>query len=321
MVMRVVILCLVFFSIHVVTKKIGGWHVSRELGVDGNGLGGWNVTFDDAVSAGVPLMRVYVHIPKSTPNRDPLIAGLNKLFDSTRKAGGALILRFYYGVGSNEGEADFATIQKDLAIFAPILKSNADVIFVIQSGMLRQAWGEWWGSNLAPDDDRVFTDPNCTIGKKAVVSAWLSTGIPVQIRYPRDTYILGFADNMQVGMHDDCILAQGAGGPDSGTFDKPSCAWADNNCRQTGWWWNEWAKAINWTQTHVKGVTGGESCSDAGSVPDCGPLLKFFKDFRVSYYNSDWPSTIHEIFVAKSDCYNSIKQLLEANSQEVIDNI
>jgi len=311
-----VILCLFIFTLNLATtKRIGGWHVSRELEIDGTGVGGWSGTFDDAVAASVPLMRVGVHIPKDASSRSPTVTGLNKLFDSTRKAGGALVLRFYYGAGCCSGEADIATIQKDLTTFAPILQANADVIYVVQAGMLGQGWGEWWGSNLAPDDDRVFTDSNSTFAKKAVVNAWKMAGLAVQIRYPRDNFILGYADDPKVGMHDDCILAQGDGGPDSGTFDKASCLWADNTCRQTGWWWNEWGKSQNWTQAHVKGIIGGESCSDAGSVPDCGPLLKFFKEYHVSYYNSDWPATIHDIFVAKGDCYNNIKQNLESNTK------
>jgi len=313
--MKVAILCLFIFILNQgTTKKIGGWHISREIEVDGTGAA-WSGTFDDAVAAGVPLMRVYVHIPKDNSNRSVTINSLNKLFDSTRKAGGGLILRFYYGTSCCSGEADITTIQQDLNVFVPILKSNADIIYVIQAGILGQGWGEWWGSNLAPDDDRIFTDPNVTFAKHLVVNTWKMTGLPVQIRYPRENYMLKYADDPQIGMHDDCILAQGDGGPDSGTFDKPSCEWADTTCRQTGWYWNEWSKAQNWTQAHIKGVIGGESCSDAGSVPDCAPLLKFFKEFRVSYYNSDWPTTIHDIFVAKGECYNNIKQLLEANSQ------
>jgi len=315
--MKLLIFCLFIFTLNLVTtKKIGGWHISREIDVDGTGGGNWKVTFDDAVAAGVSLMRVYVHLPKETPNRTPTIASLNKLFESTRQAGGALIIRFFYGTvaAPESGEADFPTIQRDLATFAPIVQNNSDVIYVIQAGFLGQGWGEWWGSNLAPDDDRVFTDPNVKVAKRAVVNAWKSTGLPVQVRYPRENFML-FADDPQVGVHDDCILAQGTGGPDSGTFDKPSCAWADNTCRQTGWWWNEWSKAQNWTQAHDKGIFGGESCSDAGSVPDCDPLLKFFAQYRVSYYNSDWPAPIHDIFVAKGDCYKNIKQILETNSQ------
>jgi len=311
------ILCLFLFTLNLVTtKKIGGWHVSREMGIDGTGIGGWSGTFDDAVAAGVPLMRVYAHIPKDNSNRAGLIAGLNKLFDSTRKAGGAIIIRFYYGQDCCGGEADFATIQKDQALFAPLLRTNSDVIYVIQAGLLGQGWGEWWGSNLAPDDNRVFTDPNVTLAKKAVIDAWKATGLPVQIRYPRDTYIIKEGEDPQVGMHDDCILAQGDGGADSGTFDKPSCIWSDTACLQTGWDWNQLNKSQSWAQVHIKGIMGGESCSDAGSVPDCAPLLKFFKSYRVSYYNSDWPTAIHNMFIAKGDCYNNVKQLLEANSPQ-----
>jgi len=277
-------------------------------------MGGWNGTFDDAVTAGVPLMRVYVHVPKDSSSRAPLIAGLNKLFDSTRKAGGALIIRFFYGHDCCGGEADLNTIQKDIATLAPVLKTNSDVIYVIQSGMLGQGWGEWWGSNLAPDDDRIFTDPNVTMAKKSVVNGWLATGLPVQIRYPREHFMLGYGDNPQVGLHDDCILAQGEGGADSGTFDKPSCHWGNTTCLQTGWDWNQLNISQHWTQTHIKGVMGGESCSDAESVPDCGPLVRFFTSFRVSYYNSDWPDSIHKLFIDKGDCYNSVKALLESHT-------
>jgi len=313
--MKVVILCLLLFTL-VTTKKIGGWHISREIDVDGTGGGGWGVTFDDAITAGVPLMRVYVHLPKDNSNRAPTISALNKLFDSTRKAQGGLIVRFFYGTVSapESGEADFPTIQKDITLLAPIIQNNSDVIYVIQAGFLGQGWGEWWGSNLAPDDDRVFTDPNVKIAKKFVLNTWASTGVPFQIRYPREHFMLGYGDNPQVGMHDDCILAQGEGGPDSGTFDKPSCAWSDTNCLKTGWWWNQWNISQAWTQNHVKGINGGESCSDAGSVPDCDPLLRFFKEYHVSYYNSDWPDSIHGIFVAKGDCYKNVKQILESNT-------
>jgi len=94
--MKLLIFCLFIFTLNLVTtKKIGGWHISREIDVDGTGGGNWKVTFDDAVAAGVSLMRVYVHLPKETPNRTLTIASLNKLFESTRQAGGALIIRFF----------------------------------------------------------------------------------------------------------------------------------------------------------------------------------------------------------------------------------
>jgi len=150
--------------------------------------------------------------------------------------------------------------------------------------------------------------------KKSVVDGWLVSGLPVQIRYPREHFMLGYGDDPRVGMHDDCILAQGEGGPDSGTFDKPSCKWGNTTCLQTGWDWNQWNISQAWTLSHVKGIMGGESCSDAGNVPDCAPLLKFFTSYRVSYYNSDWPDTIHKLFIDKGECYNNVKALLESNT-------
>ncbi len=76
-------------------------------------------------------------------------------------------------------------------------------------------------------------------------------GVPVAVRYPADI-ALYYKDHPNVTFHNDCILAQGVGKADEGTFDRASPFWTEL----------EIGKAQAFAKK-VKGPKGGESC-DAG---------------------------------------------------------
>jgi len=135
--------------------------------------------------------------PYSTwlPRRELTQAELDALqqgFDLVRRHGFKLILRFRY---SENGDADWNVIQRHLEQLAPLIRTNADVIAVLQAGFLGR-WGEWhcWQASEVCHDGAV---------EKAYVldrllAALAGTDVPVAVRYPPDKarYLgdLDFAD-------------------------------------------------------------------------------------------------------------------------------
>ncbi|KAJ3097791.1 hypothetical protein HDU96_000245, partial [Phlyctochytrium bullatum] len=218
--------------------------------------------------------------PASPPPRDTHAAELTRLFALARAASARFILRFHYANGGDPPTLDY--LQSDLRFFADLVRANVDVVLCVQAGFLGRAWGEWWGSRWAPDED-FGEDREVERAKRMVVEAFVGAGVQVCVRYPRDiaNYFLG---NPLVGWHNDAILAQGPCGPDAGTFDKGSKTWRNNDI----------LTAQSFTRTHIHGIRGGECCNDAGTPPTLDALLTYVRDFRIEYLNAEYPPEIFE---------------------------
>ncbi|RKO96625.1 hypothetical protein CAUPRSCDRAFT_11686 [Caulochytrium protostelioides] len=246
-----------------------GWHCSREVDQYGNPMLGWDGSFGYITGLGIGLVRLYVHLSIETTTRSQLIKTLPALLAKGNNEGVSFILRFYY----DNGEAPMNVIANDLSQLVPVVTANKKYIYALQAGFLGAAYGEWWGGVLAPDYDPGWSS-TVRAAKSYVVQELKKTGLPILIRYPRDiaTY---FPDDPQIGWHDDCILANGPGGHDAGTFSKGGIPWPENDL----------GAAMIYSQHKIQGIRGGESCSDAGTAPDCPALLTFVKNFKICFLN------------------------------------
>ena len=130
-----------------------------------------------------------------------------------RTAGIKVILRFQYNDGPiGAADASRTQILSHLAQLRPVLQANADVIAVMQAGLIG-AWGEWHSSTNGLDE---------TTQRSAILHGLLDalpTSRMVQVRTPNFvddlfpggalTSALAFTgvDRARVGHHNDCFLA------------------------------------------------------------------------------------------------------------------
>jgi len=119
-------------------------------------------------------------------------------------------------------------------------------------------------------------------------------------------------------MHNDCILSDGISGSDTGTYDKASIFWNDN----------EITKARKYGIEQVRSLRGGESCPGLFSNQmECADLLSFVKVFpsksdnsetyRLSYLNVEFPPRVLALYksttAANVTCIQQIQQALVMN--------
>lgn len=113
-------------------------------------------------------------------------------FDTARKAGVSVIVRFAYVQGGDfpynppYGDADVATVLSHIKQLAPILRRNADVIAVLQEGFIG-LWGEgYYTDHFASDpaDPGTLTDEDWANRNKVVAAelAALPASRQIQVR-------------------------------------------------------------------------------------------------------------------------------------------
>lgn len=97
---------------------------------------------------GLTLAQIYVYLNRYQ-DRDLAAEKLDAMsvsFDALRKAGLKAVLRFAYEQTMEETEGPtLEIIRRHLAQLKPLLRANADVIYVMQAGFVG-AWGEWHSS-------------------------------------------------------------------------------------------------------------------------------------------------------------------------------
>ncbi len=169
-------------------------------------------------ASGVTL--VYPHdtwLPQDRELSGDEIEALKTSFERLEKYGLKLVLRFRY---REEGDAPLDVIETHLDQLLPIVRENADLVYVFQAGFLGR-WGEWhcWrATEVCHDDDHA--------------KAWLLNrllkglpeDLPIAVRYPVDKVkYRGFpADHPpkeplfgRIAHHNDCWLANAT---DMGTY-------------------------------------------------------------------------------------------------------
>ncbi|BDZ49795.1 hypothetical protein GCM10025867_20360 [Frondihabitans sucicola] len=167
---------------------------------------------------------------------------VQKDFDTARKAGVSVIVRFAYVQGGDfpynppYGDADVSTVLSHIAQLTPILRRNADVIAVLQEGFIG-LWGEgYYTDHFAadPSDPGTLTDTDWANRNKVVAAelAALPASRQIQVRTMQmkqkavgvtsgtsgaltPTQAHNGSAKSRIGHHNDCFLAA----PDDfGTF-------------------------------------------------------------------------------------------------------
>ncbi|KAL8832817.1 MAG: hypothetical protein Q9191_000001 [Dirinaria sp. TL-2023a] len=202
----------------------------------------------------------------------------------------SVIPRMRYGKadGSITPEPDDANIIiSDLNDWIGVLNSTSSIINIpiVQAGVLGQ-YGEWHHGPFCKDAGASSSSASLAL-KQKIVDGLLSTGVAqVALRNPRDHHVL--APNITaVTIHDDCIMAQGANGNDSGTFvEGDGQSWA---------YWKSYTQNV----ARINGGFGGEGCEDDptnhnrynwtdwATVCSTGSngLITYINNMQISYLN------------------------------------
>ncbi len=203
------------------------------------------------------------------------LAHLETTFRLVKKHGLKLILRFRYG---EDGDADLDLIQEHVRQLLPIVRENADLVYVFQAGFLGR-WGEWhcWQASATCHDD-------------AETKAWLldellaglPPELPIALRYPADKLRYLGLDISQpparplegktarrLVHHNDCYLA---GPTDTGTYpeEDPEA-------------WRAFVYAENDRLPY-----GGETCEENPPRTDGENALKESARAHLDYLNSEY---------------------------------
>lgn len=298
----------------------GGWSAALEIPSDLTQKG--NVYYPSLSNQNdlvrnhqIKLARLYINLdPAKAGQRRELIAELEQIFVNAMSSGMIFIPRCIYDTSSLGGRSPATNlIDQDLDVLLPVFAKWKDGIYALQAGFLGSHWGEWWSTTNDIDEPDSGRDEK----KRHLIQRFerfmQDTGVTVQLRYPRDFAVYG--PDAPFGIHDDCILAQGWDGHDSGTFSKGMADAARN-----GWLADQLAPAKQW-MAQKSAKSGGESCTDAGNAPTCDLLEKFAKTYKLCYINYLYPSTFrtwHDEAVAgqssdNANCYRRIAKILADN--------
>ena len=173
-----------------------------------------------------------------------------------------------------------------------MLNSTSSIINIplVQAGVLGQ-WGEWHSGPFC-NVSGASSPPASLALKQQIVNGLLSTGVAqVALRNPLDHHVL--APNLTaVTIHDDCIMAQGANGSDTGTF-------LDGD-GQTAAYWKSYTQQV----ARINGGFGCEGClaantdknpynwTDYAAVCSTGSngLITYINNMQISYLNVSIPS-------------------------------
>ncbi len=233
-------------------------------------------SFGSARAAGHTLALAGVRLdafrtsPIDAPTLSALAAGLGRV----RAAGLKVILRFQYNDGPiGAADASRAQVLAHLTQLRPVLQANADVIAVMQAGLIG-AWGEWHSSTNGLDD---------TASRSAILHALLDALPPsrmVQVRTPNFvddlfpggplTPALAFTatDRARVGHHNDCFLASDS---DFGTYPSPIDSWK------------------SYVATYARFTpTGGETCAVYAPRSECPSATAELARLHYRFLNSEY---------------------------------
>ena len=219
-----------------------------------------------------------------------------------RKAGLKMVLRFAYTQSDEGDDATLSRIRRHINQLAPYLRTNADVIAVVQSGFVG-AWGEGYYTQHFGDEGVV--SPAQWQARKAVVRKLLSVlpaGRKVQVRTPAmKTQFYGSAATTasdiasgaeigRVGHHNDCFLASD---DDIGTYQDPVAEYP--------------YLALDTERVPM----GGETCGKKANPPrsNCPTARDELGKFHYSYLNIDYSQKVLDTWIA-GGCMAEVHRLL-----------
>jgi hypothetical protein len=238
--------------------------------------------FKEIRRKGYTIAHGYIRLDayRNRPLPPAFLNKLNRQLQLVSKAGIKIIPRFAYNFPTGEADmkqapdASLDLTLKHINQLKPILQQNADVIVVLQAGLIG-AWGEWHSSKNKLDRPQ----------PKAKILAALLTALPtsriVQLRYPDDiranypqplAISAAFRGSRQgrVGFHNDCFLSNQS---DAGTYEPDLLA----------------------LKSYISKVApfvpvGGETCQVTPTEhrSDCPTAVAELSRFHWSYLNSDF---------------------------------
>ena len=212
-----------------------------------------------------------------------------------RKTGMKCVMRFAYSSRQTEDDAPLDIVLQHLDQLKPVLEKNADVIAVLQAGLIG-AWGEWYYSsnNLKTPEIRA-----------AILDKMLDV-LParrmVQVRTPgykteylRNTTPLtpnnafGGSKAARIGHHNDCFMASVN---DYGTYENIE---------------------LEKEYLHIDGLylpVGGETCPPNNIDPaDCQKAESEMRNLRWTYLNEDYYRGVNDRWKELGCMDNIIREL------------
>ena len=212
---------------------------------------------------------------------------LNTGFAHLRKQGLKAVVRFAYNYPSSEADylnaqdATLSRVKRHIAQLQPVLQANADVIAVVQGGLIG-AWGEWHTSS------NKLTSPANKIAVRDALLQAVPASRQIHLRYPRDlatwypvpptvAQLLAPSPTAaaRIGQHNDCFLAS----PDDvGTY------WSGSPAESA-------ALRTYAQQASAVTGTGGETCAPpvaAQARMACEDILREGAAYHMTYLNRDY---------------------------------
>ena len=235
------------------------------------------------------------------------LAQISASFARVRAAHIKLVMRIVYNDPSNYpctdpsptgecADAPESVVLNHITQLTPILTANADVIAVLQLGIIG-LWGEGHGSTNGIDQSA----PRQRI-VRALLAA-LPASRDIQMRTPMTKAALGYAtpldashafdgsDQARIGHHNDCFLAS----PDDyGTYDTPVATWENY-------------VAVDGLFTPV----GGETCGVNAPRTSCASAVSEMNRLHWSFLNRAYePNVIDGWRTMNPPCYGEIERRL-----------
>jgi hypothetical protein len=277
---------------------------------------------------------------KNGPISETTLNNIRADFNTVRKAGLKVILRFTYTLKTTEGSCPDKSIcppygdaPKNIVLghigqLKPILQEHADVIAFVQMGFIG-IWGEnyytdYFGDASANSSAGKLLDQNWQ-DRNDVLKALLDATpqeIMVQVRTPQTKQRLAYGiqspvssaplteaeafskiDKARIGFHNDCFISS----PDDyGTYDDYGNSSTPHQSETT-------ALKRYFAADSKFVVVGGETCSDAYSPQnDCAPAgiaEQEMKDMHYTYLNTSYNNDVNNDWVS-GGCMESIKKNL-----------
>ncbi|MBM2618579.1 DUF4832 domain-containing protein [Actinoplanes sp. LDG1-06] len=251
---------------------------------DENVLRGYRTTENISLVMCIFYLRDY----RTSPISAAALTHLQNQLDTVRRAGLKVVLRFAY-TDTDDADATPNQVSAHLDQLAPYLQRNADVISVVQAGLIG-TWGEWWDTRNFGDEG-VISAQNWADRKRVTdkLLSVLPASRAIQLRTPKfKRTMYGTGAVPRIGHHNDCFLAS----PDDyGTYENPAV---------------EYPYLQQDTRTNPM---GGETCVVNPPRSQCPTAVSELSGFHWSYLNVNYNPDVIAGFAAEG-CLPDIKRKL-----------
>lgn len=264
-------------------------------------LGWFQTTYPD-ITLGYAVVRLDAF--RNQTLSQAFLDGLDAAFARARARGIKLILRFAYNYPSGEAtpildDAPLPRVLEHIAQLGPLVRANADVIYVWQAGFIG-LWGEGHGSTHGLD----------TAESKVVIRDALLSELPpdrfLMWRYPPDQMIWDPSPGEEsdaftgtrkarMGMYNDCFMSSDT---DVGTYSE-----------------NPTLRATQRAYVAARSAIapfGGETCNAATPTQQrrsCSAIMGEGPQFHMSYLNRTYYNAFHSQWQTEG-CFDAIAQKL-----------